>query len=530
MAAARLNPVIRYLRRIAPAAGLTDGQILERYRQQGDQAAFTALVDRHASLVLGVCRRVLGNAHDAEDAFQAVFLVLFRKAWSIGKRDSVGSWLHGVAVRIALKARAAAARRRLVERQAATNDVLEDTPNRDWQELQPVLDEEIARLPERYRRPLILCYLQGKSHAEAARQLGWPKGTVATQLTRARSRLRRRLEWRGVTLSATALAAILAQNAPAAVPCSLVSATVAIAASGAVGPAVSALAKGALMQLFITKFRSLTAGLMLLGALGAGTGVVMRWQAAAANAEQHAVTAPVAIAPAEGEQQSTMPGVAENEAKKPQRQFMFECLVTQRAADGTEKRLAEPRLVTLDGHVASFLAGGHARFPAQETSEDPPVLLIPAGTQASPAPVLAKQTSVKPPAPTDSQEKPQRPVNPAVSRLVPFGTQINIIATSLPDGWILLELSCSHSLLETDREDNGVVVKAKEGSGGQLLLGVASKTDSSDSVVIRGRTVQTLRRIKPGDTVKLEFEQAKPNERLLRLEVKVHEIDESAHP
>src|SRR5205085_417873 len=160
------------------------------------------LVDRHGPMVLSVCRRVLGNAHDAEDAFQAAFLVLVRRARKILRRESVGSWLHGVAYRTALKARTAALRRLVKEKQTAAGQAVDDRSDIVWRELRPILDEEIDRLPEKYRLPLVLCYLEGKTNAEVARQLRWPKGTVATRLARAREQLRRRLTRRGAVLSA----------------------------------------------------------------------------------------------------------------------------------------------------------------------------------------------------------------------------------------------------------------------------------------------------------------------------------------
>src|SRR5437899_100784 len=158
MAAGRLDPVMTYLRRVSAAAGWpTDGQALERYRQGGDPSAFAALVERHGAMVLGVCRRVLGNGHDAEDAAQAVFLLLLRQARSIGLRESVASWLHSVAYRTALQSRAAAWRRRRLERRVAVAPGVETAPELAWSELRPILDEEIARLPQRYRLPFVLC-------------------------------------------------------------------------------------------------------------------------------------------------------------------------------------------------------------------------------------------------------------------------------------------------------------------------------------------------------------------------------------
>src|SRR5262249_22740610 len=150
-----------------------------------DAAAFAALVRRHGPTVLGVCRRVLHNAHDAEDAFQATFLVLVRKGRSIAKREALSSWLYGVAYRVALKAQADLVRRRQHERQAAGRFDEASQPETTGDDLRPILDEEVNRLPDKYRRPIVLCYFEGKTYQEAARLLGWPAGTTSVRLARA---------------------------------------------------------------------------------------------------------------------------------------------------------------------------------------------------------------------------------------------------------------------------------------------------------------------------------------------------------
>jgi RNA polymerase sigma factor (sigma-70 family) len=170
----------------------TDRELLRRFSQQHDEEAFARLVERHGPMVLGVCRRVLGCYQAAQDAFQATFLVLVRKAGSIDRPELLANWLHGVAARTARKARVLAARRAHHERQA-TVDPPPIQPESDWQDLWPRLDEELQRLPEKYRAPLILCYLHGLTNKEAAERLGWPSGSISYRLARGRELLRQRL-------------------------------------------------------------------------------------------------------------------------------------------------------------------------------------------------------------------------------------------------------------------------------------------------------------------------------------------------
>ena len=206
--------------------GPGDGQLLERFLDRPDDSAFEELLRRHGPMVLGVCRRILGPGPDAEDAFQATFLVLVRKAASVKPRDMVGNWLHGVAQRTALEARARAARRRARELPMDPLPEPETPPEKIWHELQPLLDREVGRLPEKYRAPVVLCDLEGKTQKEAARQLGWPEGTVSGRLFRARSLLAKRLRHHGLTLSAGSLAVLLTKStAAASVPAILTQST-----------------------------------------------------------------------------------------------------------------------------------------------------------------------------------------------------------------------------------------------------------------------------------------------------------------
>ncbi len=215
-----LRLVLRHLPGPAgvPLAGVSDGQLLQWYVAQADEAAFTALFTRHAPMVLGVCRRVLRQEQDAEDAFQATFLLLARKAASIRKRASVGSWLYGVAHRVAMKARQRSAKEQNRGKRAAPQTQTGPGLEAACRELQALLDDALASLPERYRAAIVLCYLEGRTVNEAARELGCPRGTVASRLAQGRKLLRDRLAHRGLTLSAGALTTfLLTSTAPAAV-------------------------------------------------------------------------------------------------------------------------------------------------------------------------------------------------------------------------------------------------------------------------------------------------------------------------
>jgi RNA polymerase sigma factor (sigma-70 family) len=279
-----LQTVIHHLRRAVTReenGGLTDAQLLDNFVRHRDEAAFELLVWRHGAMVFAACRRLLHDRHEAEDAFQATFLVLVRKAKSIRQGDSVGGWLHRVACRIARRARAQAARR---AHQALPGD---DLPAREgpdevlWKDLRPVLDEEVDRLPEKYRRPFVLCCLEGNTNEQAARQLGCPKGTILSRLTRGRERLRARLARRGVALSGGLLSALLIDKACAAAPpAALVGATAWVAVPFAAGSTAADLVsarpaawtEGVLKAMFLTKLKisAVIALVVALGATGAG--------------------------------------------------------------------------------------------------------------------------------------------------------------------------------------------------------------------------------------------------------------------
>jgi RNA polymerase sigma factor (sigma-70 family) len=276
-----LRSVVDYLHGlVAPAepAGVSDEQLLERFARQADEAAFGALLRQHGPLVYGVCRRILHNEHDAEDAFQATFLVLVRKVRSIVRGQSLRSWLHSVACRVALRAKTA--RREAIDRQngelAGTGDPVHAAA---WNEIQAVLDEEVCRLPEKYRGPVLLCYFEGMTCEEAARQLRCPLGTVATRLARARQRLQSRLMRRGLTAGSVVL---LTGIGSAAVPASLADRTMQAAlqitlgqslAAAGVSERVMTLMQGALHIMALARLRWTTLYL-LIALLVSGTGAL----------------------------------------------------------------------------------------------------------------------------------------------------------------------------------------------------------------------------------------------------------------
>jgi RNA polymerase sigma factor (sigma-70 family) len=285
MATRAMNKVIRHLRGavLQDGAGLTDGQLLGCFLEQRDESAFAALVRRHGPMVWGVCRRVLGNHHDAEDAFQATFLVLVRKAASVVPRELVANWLYGVAHQTARKARATAARRGGRERQVTDMPEPAVTEPDLWPDLQPLLDRELSLLPDKYRVPIVLCDLGGKTRKEAARQVGCPEGTLAARLARGRAMLAKRLARHGLSVSGGALAVALShQAASASVPASVVATTIKAAALLAAGEAaaagvipakVAALTGGVLRSMLLHKLKTLMMLLGMLGVIALGLGL-----------------------------------------------------------------------------------------------------------------------------------------------------------------------------------------------------------------------------------------------------------------
>jgi RNA polymerase sigma factor (sigma-70 family) len=281
----RFGSLVQHFRQligVRPSADETDGQLLDRFVRQQDGEAFAGLVQRHGPMVLGACRRVLHDVHAAEDAFQAVFLVLARKAASIRQQQSVASWLCRAARRLALTARLRAARRQARECEATPMTPVESTPDLDRREVWSVLDEEVERLPARLHAPVVLCYLEGKTYEEAARHLQWPLGTVKKRLGQARERLRSRLTRRGMALSVAALGTTLAEKSSPAVSAGLMDRTVAAALHIAAGHAVAtaavsaqsaSLAEGMMQTMFVLKMNLVAALVVTVAAVGMG-GVV----------------------------------------------------------------------------------------------------------------------------------------------------------------------------------------------------------------------------------------------------------------
>jgi RNA polymerase sigma factor (sigma-70 family) len=262
-------------------ADRTDGQLPEDYLGRRDEAAVAALVKRHGPMVWGVCRRLLPNHDDAEDAFQATFLVLVRKAASVVPREMVGNWLYGVARQTALKARATAAKRRARERQVTQMPDLAAVPEPDPRpNVEALLDQELSRLPDKYRAAVVLCDLGGKTRKEAARQLQVPEGTLSTRLRTARAMLAKRLARHGLAVSAGALAAVLSpQAASAGVPASVLSSTIKAAsllaagqaAAGVISAPAAALTEGVLKTMLVTKLKATAVVLLAASLIGLGT-------------------------------------------------------------------------------------------------------------------------------------------------------------------------------------------------------------------------------------------------------------------
>jgi RNA polymerase sigma factor (sigma-70 family) len=297
MATAQLDTLMRHIRELAAGPHRTDRQLLDDFASRQDEGAFTTLVDRHGAMVLRVCRRVLGHEQDAEDAFQATFLVLARHPGSIRRRETLASWLYGVAYRTAMKAKRGAARRR--NHEAKMRDRTPPAaPVPTWDDVQAVLDVEIRRLPESFRSAFVLCVLDGQTVPAAAAELGVKRGTLSWRLARARQQLRQRLARRGIQLAALLGALSVAKSAGrAAVPAALAGSTVRFGLSVVAGePAaaipshVAALAAGVTRAMFLTKTKIAAAVLLMIGLAVAVSGALAH-QTLAAGEEPPPATA-----------------------------------------------------------------------------------------------------------------------------------------------------------------------------------------------------------------------------------------------
>lgn len=325
MATGQPNGFIQHLRGamllLRDGAGPTDGQLLKDYLGRRDEAAFAALVLRHGAMVWGVCRRVLSNFQDAEDAFQATFLVLVRRAASIAAPELLANWLYGVAHQTALKARATAHKRKAREKQVADMPEPVAIDQDLWNDVRPVLDRELSRLPALYRAVIVLCDLEGKTRREAAWQLGLPEGTVGSRLARARAMLAKRLARRGLAVSGGALATVLLENvATAGAPGAVVSSVIAFAAgpaaaAGVISPEVAVLTKGVLKAMRLGRLKAVVALLLVLGLTVTGGAILSYRTAAAQSATPAPATGkePVKTSqnePQAGDRKELAPGIA----------------------------------------------------------------------------------------------------------------------------------------------------------------------------------------------------------------------------
>jgi RNA polymerase sigma factor (sigma-70 family) len=290
-----MNVAVRELQTLFTVGSLgrlSDEQLLDRFVEQREDAVFEAIVRRHGPMVWGVCRRVLWDRHDAEDAFQATFIVLARKAASVKIREKLGHWLYGVAYQTAMKAKSMRAKRRM--REVLVTEVPEPiVVSGDLRDaFAESLDWELSRLPDKYRIPIVLCGLEGRTLREAAERLGWPIGTVSSRLSRARSMLAERLTRRGLLLSGGSLAVLLAQesaSASAGMPTKLIVSTARAASqiaawgavpAGVVSAEVAAMTHGVLKMMLLSKIKIATAMLMIISALAVGgTGLAYQSQA-----------------------------------------------------------------------------------------------------------------------------------------------------------------------------------------------------------------------------------------------------------
>ncbi len=349
-------------------AGLGDGQLLERYLTRGDEAAFEALVDVHGPMVLGLCRRFLRDPRDIEDAFQATFLVLVRKAPEIRDRGLLSNWLYGVALRVATRARANLLRRRGREQAIGDAEYSANLEGKDVLLIGPVLDQELGRLPAKYRAPLVLCYLRGQTHDQAAAELRCPVGTVRSRMARGRDLLKRRLTRRGCAPTAALFgpglelpAHLLTEVVPAPLVAATVEGAFAIGSSQTVhataaAASVLALTQGVLTSMKLAQLKWIGLALLATG-LSAGGAIAV----AAAGPRNHGETDRTAVSAAglEGPQQPAAP--AEN---------------TSGGQSASSSKTTEQRLLAIEQQIERIyrLAGSADVKPFPTTTVDTPTL------------------------------------------------------------------------------------------------------------------------------------------------------------
>jgi RNA polymerase sigma factor (sigma-70 family) len=370
MAGRNLEPLIQRLCRAVGARdveGVPDSELLERFVGQRDEAAYELILRRHAGMVMGLCRRILADEHEAEDAFQAVFLALARKAGSIRKRGSLTSWLYKVAYRTALTAKGSA--RPPSEPLVAPPRFAGPGPSEQAAdaEFRQLVDAEVSRLPEKQRLPILLCYMKGRTSEEAARELGCPVGTIDSRLARARDRLRDRLSRRGVLLSAGAVAAGLTQTAQAGVREPVVIATVKAAglaalgkpAAGAVGASVTLLADKVLKALWWTRVKIAASLLAVVGLLGAGAGLLTHavWMGHSTAVSQSIVQTP-------GDGAGEQPP-----AVLPRVDFRGAVVITQAAEEGQKSKGVVGWVMLEDGRDRSKLRKAAVRITSDTIIE-----------------------------------------------------------------------------------------------------------------------------------------------------------------
>jgi RNA polymerase sigma factor (sigma-70 family) len=346
-----MSDVIQHLRRtivLQDEAGLTDGQLLADYVSRRDAAALATLVRRHGPMVWGVCQRVLRNQHDAEDAFQATFLVLVRKAASIASPKLVANWLYGVAHQTALKARATAAKRKVREKQVTAMPEPAATEPDLGRDLLPMLDQELNRLPDKYRIAIVLCDLEGKTRTEAARQLGVPEGTLAARVARGRRLLAKRLARHGLAVTGGALGILLTQNAASAgVPPSVVSTTIKAAslfaagqatAPGVISAKAAVLTEGVLKTMLLAKLKVVTVLCAMVAALGWGSGW-LAYHAAAAGPPRTLTAKPAKVGASAPEQKPLPDQQRSDEDKASDRliEAVFDRIINQPQGIATAK-------------------------------------------------------------------------------------------------------------------------------------------------------------------------------------------------